>query len=140
MPPFNKEAGAALVFGILYLGLWVWMESGFISGRYKLRSRWTLLLFHITVRVASQVSGHEHHSHTRSSSTDTRYRSSTAFFSSMIPTDGEKADRLAVFLPRVLLAALTPENGSRSLTIVLIFVFSAGTRSGFWDDRIREHK
>lgn len=55
---FNRDAGAALVFGVLYLGLWLWMTSGYVTGRYKLRSRWTLLLFHVTVRVASQVSEH----------------------------------------------------------------------------------
>jgi hypothetical protein len=55
MAKFNKDAGAALVFGVLYLVLWVWMASGYLTGRYKLRSRWTLLAFHVTVRVASQV-------------------------------------------------------------------------------------
>lgn len=61
MASFNKDAGAALVFGVLYLGLWIWMISGYMTGRYKLRSRWSLLFFHVTVRVASQVSSQFFH-------------------------------------------------------------------------------
>jgi hypothetical protein len=52
---FNKDAGAALVFALLYGILFVWMLQGYIVGRYKVRSRWSLLFFHVTIRVASQV-------------------------------------------------------------------------------------
>lgn len=52
---FTKDAGAALVFLVLYGILFVWMISGYITKRYKWRSRWSLLFFHVTVRVASQV-------------------------------------------------------------------------------------
>lgn len=54
---FTKDAGAALVFAILYFGLFIWMLLGYITGRYKVRSRWSLLFFHVIIRVASQVSG-----------------------------------------------------------------------------------
>ncbi|KAK9895234.1 hypothetical protein P389DRAFT_90184 [Cystobasidium minutum MCA 4210] len=54
---FTKDAGAALIFAILYGILFVWMLAGYITGRYKWRSRWSLLFFHVTVRVASQALG-----------------------------------------------------------------------------------
>lgn len=53
---FGPEAGAALVFAVLYAGLFAWMSTGYITGRFKLRSRWSLLYFHVCIRVASQVS------------------------------------------------------------------------------------
>lgn len=52
---FTKDAGAALVFAILYSVLFVWMLAGYITGRFKIRSRWSLLFFHVTIRVVSQV-------------------------------------------------------------------------------------
>lgn len=52
---FTKDAGAALLFAILYAGLFAWMLAGYITGRYKIRSRWSLLFFHVAVRVVSQV-------------------------------------------------------------------------------------
>lgn len=55
MASFTKEAAVALVFAVLYFALAIWMATGYATGRYKLRSRWSLLAFHITVRVASQV-------------------------------------------------------------------------------------
>lgn len=55
MAHFTAEAGAALAFGILYFLLCLWMYAGYFTGRFKLRSRWTLLTFHATIRVASQV-------------------------------------------------------------------------------------
>lgn len=52
---FGREAAAATVFLVAYTLLFMWMVSGYVAGRYKLRSRWSLLMFHVTVRVASQV-------------------------------------------------------------------------------------
>jgi hypothetical protein len=52
---FTKDAGAALVFAILYSILFIWMLAGYITGRFKVRSRWSLLFFHVTIRVVSQV-------------------------------------------------------------------------------------
>lgn len=52
---FTGEAGASLVFAVLYSALFAWMLSSYLTGRYKWKSRWSLLFFHVTIRVASQV-------------------------------------------------------------------------------------
>ncbi|KAJ7722898.1 hypothetical protein DFH07DRAFT_284352 [Mycena maculata] len=57
MSKFNGEAGAALVFLILYLAVFVWMLFAYLTRRFKWRSRWSLLMFHVTIRLASQGSG-----------------------------------------------------------------------------------
>ncbi|KAH8824710.1 hypothetical protein DL96DRAFT_1558493 [Flagelloscypha sp. PMI_526] len=54
---FTKESGAALVFGIGYFGLFLWMVYAYATHRIKLKSRYSLLFFHITIRVASQACG-----------------------------------------------------------------------------------
>ncbi|KAJ7610481.1 hypothetical protein FB45DRAFT_844596 [Roridomyces roridus] len=57
MSKFNGEAGAALVFLILYLFIFSWMLFAYFTHRLKWRSRWSFLLFHVTIRVASQGCG-----------------------------------------------------------------------------------
>lgn len=53
----NTEASAALVFLILYTILFVIMLLGYLTGRIRLRSRYTIIIFHVTVRLASQATG-----------------------------------------------------------------------------------
>jgi cytochrome b561 len=53
----NTEASAALVFLILYTILFVIMFLGYVTGRLRLRSRYSLIMFHVTVRLASQATG-----------------------------------------------------------------------------------
>lgn len=121
MASFNKAAGAALIFGVLYLGLWVWMVSGYISGRYKLRSRWTLLLFHVTVRVASQVSTRMFiHEQVEA------HRQACVCYSKLLLVSIGDAERLAAFFATVSndgLPAWQPEIGNLTLTIVCSFCF-----------------
>ncbi|KAJ7087102.1 hypothetical protein C8R44DRAFT_752281 [Mycena epipterygia] len=57
MSKFDPEAGAALVFLILYLAVFVWMLFAYLTHRIKWRSRWSFLFFHVTIRVASQGCG-----------------------------------------------------------------------------------
>ncbi|KAJ7493758.1 hypothetical protein FB451DRAFT_1164630 [Mycena latifolia] len=57
MHKFTGEAGAALVFLILYLGVFTWMLFAYLTHRIKWRSRWSLLFFHVAIRVASQACG-----------------------------------------------------------------------------------
>ncbi|KAJ7784939.1 hypothetical protein DFH07DRAFT_786335 [Mycena maculata] len=57
MPGFTGEAGAALAFLIGYLAIFVWMLFLFLTQRIKWASRYTLLFFHVTIRVASQACG-----------------------------------------------------------------------------------
>jgi apolipoprotein N-acyltransferase len=54
---FTGEAGAALVFLIAYLCVFSWMLFAYFTKRIKVKSRWSLLFFHVTVRVASQACG-----------------------------------------------------------------------------------
>lgn len=54
---FGKEAGAALVFGILYAGMFVYMTFMYATKRYRWSSRFTILYFHCLIRVASQACG-----------------------------------------------------------------------------------
>lgn len=53
----NTEASAALVFLILYAILLFCMLFGYFTGRISLRSRYSVILFHITIRLASQATG-----------------------------------------------------------------------------------
>ncbi|KAJ6620502.1 hypothetical protein B0H10DRAFT_2021827 [Mycena sp. CBHHK59/15] len=57
MPKFTGEAGAALVFLIGYLAVFAWMLFAYLTHRIKWRSRYSLLFFHVTIRVASQACG-----------------------------------------------------------------------------------
>ncbi|KAJ7129852.1 hypothetical protein C8R43DRAFT_1134114 [Mycena crocata] len=57
MPKFTAEAGAALVFLIGYLAIFGWMLFAFLTYRIKWCSRYALLFFHVTIRVASQSCG-----------------------------------------------------------------------------------
>jgi cytochrome b561 len=53
----NTEASAALVFLILYTILLALLLFGYLSGRLRFRSRYSLILFHVTIRLASQATG-----------------------------------------------------------------------------------
>jgi hypothetical protein len=53
----NTEASAALVFLILYAILFAFLCLGYVTGRLRLRSRYTVILFHVLVRLASQTTG-----------------------------------------------------------------------------------
>ena len=53
----NTEASAALVFLILYTILFVLLLFGYFTRRLRLRSRYSVILFHVTVRLASQATG-----------------------------------------------------------------------------------
>jgi hypothetical protein len=52
---FNTKASAALVFLILYAILFALLILGSLTGRLKLCSRYGLILFHVTIRLASQA-------------------------------------------------------------------------------------
>ncbi|KAJ6554234.1 hypothetical protein B0H19DRAFT_1152935 [Mycena capillaripes] len=54
---FTGAAGAALAFLIGYLAVFGWMLFAFLTHRIKWRSRYALLFFHVTVRVAAQGCG-----------------------------------------------------------------------------------
>ncbi|KAH8824711.1 hypothetical protein DL96DRAFT_1740360 [Flagelloscypha sp. PMI_526] len=53
----TKEAGAALVFFIGYVGLFAWMLYAYSTHRIKWLSRYSMLFFHVIIRVASQACG-----------------------------------------------------------------------------------
>jgi cytochrome b561 len=53
----NTEASAALVFLILYAILFVILFLGYLTGRLRWRSRYSIILFHVTIRLASQATG-----------------------------------------------------------------------------------
>lgn len=53
----NTEATAALVYLILYLLLFIILIIGYVTGRLELRSRYSVITFHVTVRLASQAVG-----------------------------------------------------------------------------------
>jgi cytochrome b561 len=53
----NNETCAALVFLILYTILFVLLFLGYTTGRIRVRSRYSLIMFHVTVRLASQATG-----------------------------------------------------------------------------------
>lgn len=53
----NTESSAALVYLVLYTILFVVLILGYITGNLKLRSRYSVLTFHVSVRIASQATG-----------------------------------------------------------------------------------
>lgn len=53
---FGNLAAASLVFGVLYLIMFVYMCFMYATKRYKWKSRFTILFMHAAIRVASQVS------------------------------------------------------------------------------------
>ncbi|PPR00400.1 hypothetical protein CVT24_004478 [Panaeolus cyanescens] len=57
MGHFGGEAGAALVFLIGYLAIFLWMVYAYSTKIIKWRSRYTVLFFHVTIRVGSQACG-----------------------------------------------------------------------------------
>ncbi|KAF7343954.1 hypothetical protein MVEN_01684400 [Mycena venus] len=57
MPTFTAEAGTALAFLIGYLVVFAWMLFAYLTHLIKWRSRYSLIFFHIIVRIASQGLG-----------------------------------------------------------------------------------
>jgi hypothetical protein len=53
----NTEASAALVFLVLYTILFALMIYGYASRHLLFRSRYSVILFHVTIRLASQATG-----------------------------------------------------------------------------------
>jgi len=53
----NTEASAALVFLILYVILFLLMSFGYATRRLRFASRYTIVFFHVIVRLASQGTG-----------------------------------------------------------------------------------
>lgn len=54
---FTSEAGAALVFLVLYTLLWSYMTFMYAVKKYEWKSRYTILYLHTTIRIASQACG-----------------------------------------------------------------------------------
>ena len=54
---FTGLAAAALVFGITYACLLAWMIQKFATKQFSFKSRWSLLLLHVLIRVVSQALG-----------------------------------------------------------------------------------
>jgi len=53
----NTEASAALVYLFLYIILFAFILYGYATRHLTLRSRFTIILFHVTIRLASQATG-----------------------------------------------------------------------------------
>lgn len=53
----NPFGIASSVFLALYTVLFAYLLFGYATKRFTLRSRWTLLLFHVTIRLAAQAVG-----------------------------------------------------------------------------------
>lgn len=53
----NNEAIAAVIYLVLYTIVFVVLILGYITRRLKLRSRYSVLTFHVTIRLAAQASG-----------------------------------------------------------------------------------
>ena len=53
----NTEASATLVYLVLYTILFALMLYGYATRRFTLGSRFTVILFHVTIRLASQATG-----------------------------------------------------------------------------------
>jgi cytochrome b561 len=53
----NAETRAALVFLILYFALFLILLFGYITRRIVFGSRYSIIFFHVTVRLASQATG-----------------------------------------------------------------------------------
>ncbi|KAJ7153075.1 hypothetical protein C8R43DRAFT_453046 [Mycena crocata] len=54
---FTGEAGTALAFLIGYLVVFAWMLFAYLTHRIRWRSRYSLIFFHVIVRIASQGLG-----------------------------------------------------------------------------------
>ncbi|KAF7296295.1 hypothetical protein HMN09_01099200 [Mycena chlorophos] len=54
---FNSDSGAALLFLLLYFCIFLWILAMRMRGNIRLRSRWSILLLHVAVRMASQACG-----------------------------------------------------------------------------------
>ncbi|RSH83411.1 uncharacterized protein EHS24_007095 [Apiotrichum porosum] len=57
MGTFGKDAGAALVFLVLYTCMFCYMTFMYLTKRLKFNSRFTILYFHCLIRMASQACG-----------------------------------------------------------------------------------
>ena len=53
----DTESSAALVFLVLYAILFVLLLLGYLTRRLKFCSRFTVILLHVMVRIASQCTG-----------------------------------------------------------------------------------
>lgn len=53
----NTEASAALVYLVLYTILFAIMLYGYATRHFRFGSRYTVILFHVTIRLASQATG-----------------------------------------------------------------------------------
>ncbi|KAH8818616.1 hypothetical protein DL96DRAFT_1714913 [Flagelloscypha sp. PMI_526] len=54
---FTKEASAAIIFLAAYTFLFVCLLFGYLTRRLKWKSRYSTILFHVVVRIASQACG-----------------------------------------------------------------------------------
>lgn len=54
---WNKEASAALVYLILYAIVFFVMIFGYATRALKFKSRYLIILLHITIRLASEACG-----------------------------------------------------------------------------------
>ncbi|KAJ7257816.1 hypothetical protein C8J57DRAFT_1234952 [Mycena rebaudengoi] len=57
MSKFSGEVGAALAFLVGYLVVFAWMLFAYLNHLIKWRSRYSLIFFHVIVRIASQACG-----------------------------------------------------------------------------------
>ncbi|KAJ7437259.1 hypothetical protein B0H11DRAFT_632325 [Mycena galericulata] len=57
MTKFTGEADAALVFLIGYIAIFCWMLFAYLTHRIRWASRYSLLFFHVIIRMGSQISG-----------------------------------------------------------------------------------
>ena len=53
----DTESSAALVFLVLYAILFAFLLLGYLTRRLSFRSRYTVILLHVMVRLASQCTG-----------------------------------------------------------------------------------
>jgi hypothetical protein len=53
----NKDIAGVSVFLVLYAAILAWMLFLAVTRRIKLKTRWSLLLLHMVIRVASQAVG-----------------------------------------------------------------------------------
>lgn len=54
---FDNESSAALVFLILYAIVFAALILGYITRSLRLKSRYTVLTFHVAIRLAAQAVG-----------------------------------------------------------------------------------
>lgn len=53
----NTESSAALVYLVLYAILFIILILGYITENLKLRSHYSVITFHVSIRLASQATG-----------------------------------------------------------------------------------